>query len=131
MKRTPLRKVAPRKTLIKKLEARCEELWKQACRKRDNDRCRYCGATESLQVHHIVSRRHHSTKYDTDNGITLCAGHHKFFAHAACNTPWFIWLENQIGLDAIADLGKRSQHNQHVTYEWLQDVEQQLIKENQ
>jgi len=48
---------------------------------RDGFRCRVCGATDELSVHHIVPRRYkYIAGFDVDspaNLITLCWKHHK------------------------------------------------------
>lgn len=131
MKKSRLKKVS-RATVVKRLELACEELWKQVCRKRDNDRCRKCGAGREavLQVHHIESRSYKSTKYDTGNGITLCLAHHKFWAHnPRGNSEYQHWLVNEVGQDHLDYLRKRASEVQFVTFEWLQDIEQGLKEE--
>jgi predicted restriction endonuclease len=68
------------KTDKKKLEKELDDLWHQAVLKRDCYRCRICGSKDRLQTHHIFSRIRKTTRWDMDNGITLCAGHH-YLAH--------------------------------------------------
>ena len=68
------------KTDRKKLEKELDDLWHQAVLKRDGYRCRICGSKDRLQTHHIFSRVRKTTRWDIDNGITLCAGHH-YLAH--------------------------------------------------
>lgn len=102
-------------------------LWRKAILKRDQHRCRRCGATDQLQAAHIHSRKFRSTRWDTDNGHCLCAGCH-FWAHQH-PTTWTAWLEDQVGKDMLARLNRRASEPQHVTIPWLQDMEQQLLKE--
>jgi 5-methylcytosine-specific restriction endonuclease McrA len=45
-------------------------------RRRDGNRCRVCGATEKLSVHHIVKARN-GGRDTLDNLVTLCARHHR------------------------------------------------------
>jgi hypothetical protein len=118
------------KTLCKKLESKLDDLWSAAVKKRDHYRCRYCGKTDGLQSHHIVGRRHKSTKWDILNGITLCAGHHNFWAHLPGNEiQYSAWLECELGRQTLDYLRRRGNETQHVTYAWLQDMEQELLKE--
>ena len=65
-----------RKAEVKRLDA----LWSKAVIERDGRRCRYCKQSGN-QPHHIFSRRHRSTRWDVDNGITLCWHHHFHLAH--------------------------------------------------
>jgi hypothetical protein len=49
-------------------------LWSRLVRQRDGYTCQQCGTTTGrLCAHHIKSWRHHpASRYDLDNGITLC-----------------------------------------------------------
>lgn len=128
----PMKKTVSRKTLCKQLETRLDTLWAEAVKKRDHHKCRYCGQGKPhviLNAHHIESRRHKSTRFDTLNGITLCSGHHEFFAHNRNNSAFWLWLQGEIGLPTIQWLRTRASEVQHVTYAWLQDMEQELLKE--
>ena len=59
---------------------RLDKIWSKAVVERDGHRCRYCG-NNGNQPHHIFTRRHRSTRWDLDNGITLCWHHHFHLAH--------------------------------------------------
>lgn len=55
--------------------------WRNAVLQRDNNTCQYpgCDCKETLQIHHI--RRFADAihlRFDTINGITLCARHHHY-----------------------------------------------------
>lgn len=64
--------------------------------------CEYCGKTEYLNAHHIYTKHNYSVRWDLDNGICLCAGHHtfnsKFSAH---KTPaeFMEWIKEKRGLE--------------------------------
>lgn len=67
-----------KKTLIsktgkdrKKLEKNLNSLWAQAVKTRDK-KCRYCGSDQKLSAHHIRVYQHLSTRYNINNGLTLC-----------------------------------------------------------
>ena len=64
------------KTNIQTLKKRAEELWKEHAHKRDKERCRWCGLIWRNQVHHIMSRSHKNTFYDTENSMLLCGKCH-------------------------------------------------------
>jgi len=81
--------------------------WAEAVKERDGHRCQYCGKTTFLNSHHIFSRSNFLTRWDLDNGITLCSGCHtlssKFSAH---KTPieFIDWLIDKKGQDFINKL---------------------------
>jgi 5-methylcytosine-specific restriction endonuclease McrA len=56
-------------------KSRWQTMRKQA-RIRDGNRCRNCGATERLSVHHIVKARY-GGRDTLDNLVTLCASCHR------------------------------------------------------
>lgn len=62
--------------------------WSLKVKERDGFKCAYCGRIDTLNSHHIFSRRHEGLRWDIDNGITLCAGHHNFSTQfSAHKTP--------------------------------------------
>lgn len=65
----------PKRETKKDIEKQCLILWSMIVRERDRT-CRYCGNDESLQAHHIRSRRHKSTYLLLRNGLCLCSRCH-------------------------------------------------------
>jgi len=63
-----------RKKLVKKLDI----MWSELVKKRAGNKCEYCGKSEYINSHHIFSRSSRSVRWDVDNGVCLCAGHHVF-----------------------------------------------------
>jgi 5-methylcytosine-specific restriction endonuclease McrA len=62
--------------------------WAKAVKERDGFKCVYCGSDKNLNSHHLFSRRHQGLRWDLENGITLCAGHHNFSTEfSAHKTP--------------------------------------------
>ncbi len=99
-----------RKLTKKGLDKKLLKEWRDKCLERDNYKCVYCGKTETLNVHHILGRRARSTRYDIDNGITLCALHHTFGSQfSAHQTPTLFteWLIKMHGQEWLDDLHKR------------------------
>jgi len=41
-------------------------------------RCAICGAELYVQAHHLIPREMYSHRYIVENGILLCAKHHRF-----------------------------------------------------
>jgi 5-methylcytosine-specific restriction endonuclease McrA len=71
--------------------------WADAVKDRDGRKCVICGETERLNAHHIIARENHETKFDIENGLSLCPKHHFFCRQlSAHNNPLglLIWLEN-------------------------------------
>lgn len=76
--------------------------WSLDVKKRDGFKCMYCGKTTYLNSHHIFSRSNYSTRWDLDNGITLCSGHHTLISDfSAHKTPAFFieWLKETKGIE--------------------------------
>ena len=75
-------------------------LWQQIIKAKANYKCEYpnCRKTEYLNAHHIHSKSKRSTRYDPDNGICLCSGHHSLNNNSAHKDPDFksILIENNI-----------------------------------
>lgn len=67
------------------------KLWKEIALKRARNFCEYpsCIKSEHLNVHHIYSRNRKSVRYDPDNAIVLCAGHHTLNNDSAHKSPDF------------------------------------------
>jgi len=88
-----------------------DNLWSKAVHERDKVCC-ICGKTEGLNAHHIFTRRRMKTRWDLDNGILLCVGHHNrsslISAHLAPRA-FFTWLEGNRGKRWLNALERRSQ----------------------
>ena len=72
-----------RKPERKRLIEALDKLWSMIIRKAG--KCLYCGKTENLQAHHIITRSIMSLRWELANGVCLCPGCHtlssKFSAH--------------------------------------------------
>lgn len=52
-------------------------IWRSSVYKRDNYACKNCGSSDRLNAHHIKSWKDHPfSRYDIENGITLCRSCH-------------------------------------------------------
>jgi hypothetical protein len=59
-------------------------LFRELIALRDGKVCQYpgCGTRgKGVQVAHVFTRSRFSVRWDEDNGIALCGGHHIFWAH--------------------------------------------------
>ncbi|NMD00601.1 MAG: hypothetical protein GYA62_12905 [Bacteroidales bacterium] len=71
--------------MTKKQIKKLDELWSFAVKERDGFKCKFpnCKTDKYLNAHHIVKRQFKSLRWDLDNGITLCSGHHTFKNNSA------------------------------------------------
>lgn len=62
----------------------CDALWARAVKARAGFKCEVANCLHTdLQAHHIFSRQHWGIRFDLENGICLCGGHHIFFPTSA------------------------------------------------
>ena len=91
------KKKFPTTTLADK-RAILDHLWGDAVFKRDKGTCQKCGRKDTLAGHHIFGKKAYpSGRWNLDNGILLCYGHHIHFAH---KSPYLFedWMKkNQNG----------------------------------
>jgi hypothetical protein len=70
------------KAKLKKLERRqrnkLDKEWSMKVKQRDNNQCTICQSKLYLHTHHIIPREFKESRHDINNGITLCAKHHKY-----------------------------------------------------
>ena len=97
----------PRKDISKLLDV----AWSAKVKERDGFMCQKCGSKDKqLNSHHIFSRSHKSTRWDIDNGITLCAGCHTLGNGSAHKDPkdFMEWLTPILGENFINKLEWKS-----------------------
>lgn len=110
-----------KKVIIGKLD----KVWSELIKLKDGNKCKKCGKVDGLSSHHIFGRRKFSTRWDLDNGITLCDQHHtkdgSFSAHL---TPkmFEIWLKIKIGKETYEQLEQRSNSHYHWTDPELEEM---------
>lgn len=107
MKRKPvskgykaLRKV---KSLKNRLRLQLDIEWSGKVKEIAGGVCEMCGKTDRLQSHHVFTRSIKSTRWNTDNGVCLCGGHHIFFAHKKPEAfrDWIIGKRGQEWFDKL------------------------------
>lgn len=52
--------------------------WSTKVKERDGNHCVICQSTNYIHTHHLFPREIHELRFEIDNGITLCAKHHKY-----------------------------------------------------
>lgn len=96
---------------LKGIDGQLDKAWSELVKLRGGMECEYCGKRSYVQSHHIFSRSKKSVRWDPQNGIALCAGHHtlssSFSAH---KTPleFTDWLYKYRGVDKIMHLRIRA-----------------------
>lgn len=71
------------------------ENWANTVKSNYNNRCFIpeCKCEKKINAHHIIPKEFEETRFDTENGIALCPGHHKFSKFSAHKNPlWFMNL---------------------------------------
>lgn len=118
-----------KKSKIQNLKEELEELWKFACMARDNFTCQYCGSKEDLQVHHIVSRKHMNTKFDLENGITLCKKcHAKISLNNNERMLFMLWYFKKYGIEKYEKLQEKARVVRRWTVSELEKAIEELRK---
>ena len=101
----------------KKQDKKLLELWAKLVKLRAHNKCEYpnCTKVNKLDAHHIYGRTNYNCRYDLDNGVCLCSGHHTFRKDSAHNAPldfleklitkrgsaWFVRLRKKAMKDNI------------------------------
>ncbi len=57
---------------------RADVEWAKRVKDRDARKCVICGSMTTVQAHHLISRYVWAYRFEIDNGISLCAYHHKY-----------------------------------------------------
>lgn len=86
--------------MAKGIDKKLDDAWSKAVKIRDNFECRYCRKNTTLNSHHIFTRSNRSTRWDINNGITLCVAHHTFsssFSAHKTGIEFTYWLEEKMG----------------------------------
>lgn len=65
-----------------------DKKWSIDVRNRFNNKCVYCSNNKYINAHHIIPREIRRFRHYLDNGVALCARHHKFsFEFSAHKNP--------------------------------------------
>lgn len=105
VKKVKKEKKLTRKQALKKYD----EKWSKLVKIRAGNKCEVdgCDKTTYLNSHHIFTRNNYATRFDLDNGICLCSGHHTFNNHFSAHrtpmefTEWIIKKRGQKWYDGL------------------------------
>ena len=114
----------------KGVDGKLDIAWSRLVKLRANMKCEIenCTHKPTLNSHHIFSRKNASTRWDLENGLCLCIGHHtmssKFSAHGN-PIAFTYWLEERKGRDFIDELSVKA----HSTKKWAKFEKEELLIE--
>ena len=79
------------KTEKEDLDKDCLDLWSEIVKLKAGYKCQFpnCRKTTYLNSHHIFTRGIKATRYDPDNGLCLCSGHHTLNNDSAHKSIYF------------------------------------------
>ena len=69
--------------------------WSIVVRARDGNKCVICQATKYIHSHHILPKEakiFHFLRFDINNGISLCARHHKYSYEISPHKNPFVFI---------------------------------------
>jgi len=115
-------KVFNKRRKIKELD----KLWSIKVKERDC-KCLKCGKKTDLQAAHIFPRTKINTRFDINNGITLCKRCHLYWAHKE-PIEFTKWVEYHLGKKKVDELYKKSQEIKHGGFskKELEEIETKL-----
>jgi hypothetical protein len=92
-------------------DLRRDDEWSREVKDRDGFRCRKCGRGGYVEAAHVF-RRELPTRWDVDNGLTLCAGprgeetcHSWAHAHPM---DFVVWAESELGTELFEALNRKA-----------------------
>lgn len=114
----------PRKPSKKTLGKKLDTVWSQLVKLQAGNKCEVCGKTESLNSHHIVGRRNLRLRWETYNGVCLCAGCHTFKTDSFHQNP--VWAEDWLKENRGQDL-KLIRATMNEIQKWtIEDMQEKL-----
>ncbi|MCK4320968.1 hypothetical protein KAX08_00395 [candidate division WOR-3 bacterium] len=125
------------KTERRKLRDQLDKLWAEIIKKRADYRCEYrepanrCKKMTYLNTHHIFSRSNLSVRWDLDNGVCLCSGHHTLNNNSAHKAPaeFIEWIKEMWGIEWYENLRKKANQVKKWTIPELRELVEEFKKE--
>ena len=116
------------KTERRKLRDQLDKLWAGIIKQRANNICEYedCSRTTYLNSHHIFGKMNMATRWNLENGLCLCCGHHTLNTFSAHQSPAFEdWIKKHIGKERYRRIEARS----HTIKKWTIPELKELVEE--
>ena len=111
----------------KSCRRRLDVLWRKYVLDRDKSQCSYPGCQkQATQAHHVFGRRITACRFDPDNGIAFCPGHHLYFAHQYYEQVRDLVIR-RIGQERFDVLKRKAyQHSVHFDELDIEKIEREL-----
>lgn len=112
----------------KGIDGKLDDAWSLKVKELADFKCEYCGKATMLNSHHVYSRSNKAVRWDTENGVCLCVGHHTFSSgFSAHKTPleFIEWLKGHRGEERVDALRVKANTARH----WLKFEKEELLKE--
>ncbi len=127
-----MKKLPTDRQIRKRLERACDSLWGKIVLTRDNYTCQRCGRIKpnfKIDPHHIIGRVFRSLRWETRNGVALCA--------IKCHLQWAEsdpldfskWITERLGEDEIMKLTLRKRNRFKTSVPNLSAMKQELQRE--
>ena len=117
------KKLKKRGTSRKTWRNKCDKKWSEKVKERADYQCEFCKTDRYLNAHHIYSRSNLTMRYNLDNGVCLCSGHHTLSSmFSAHKTPleFLEWIKSKRGdkwYDSIRETSRII--SKHIDYEQM------------
>lgn len=66
--------------------------WSIDVRNRDGNKCSICSVTKYIHAHHIIPREVKEFRFDLENGLAICAKHHRYCREISCHANPFTFM---------------------------------------
>jgi hypothetical protein len=114
----------------KGVDGKLDKAWSKLVKLRAGMKCEVkgCKYKPTLNSHHIFSRRSTSTRWDLDNGLCLCVGHHTMSTTMSAHQnpiSFTYWLEEYKGFIFLDTLDYKT----HQIKKWTTFEKEELLKE--
>ena len=88
----------PKPKKQKDITPKIDVVWSELVKVRAGHKCEYCGSRTTLNSHHVFTKNNRATRWDPDNGMCLCAFHHRLGNFSAHGSPAFTdWMKEYRG----------------------------------
>lgn len=91
---TPIKKITKKELKRKERIEQKKKLkqWSIDVRNRDGNKCLICGVTKYIHAHHILPKEIKEFKFDLENGLAICAKHHKYSREISPHSNSFTFM---------------------------------------
>ncbi len=123
----------PNQSVKKPKNSGIDTVWAEVIKLIAGNKCEYCGKLEHLNSHHIFSRSNLHVRWDVDNGVCVCVGHHVFGNMSAHKAPieFIEWLKERRGNKWYERLREKSRKTGQIYNEDRIKIRQSLKEESE